>query len=121
MSSSFGTIAARRQLPPFRLSSVSEPLADQPNTSRFAEQETSTTITWGVLKQPDNQKLANCHFYAGHYDTAEVLNQQLLPVYRGLYGEHHPRVADILINLGAIRHDRGQSREAESLEREALE
>lgn len=65
-------------------------------------------------------ELANCHFYAGHYGTAEALNQELLPVYRGLYGEHHPRVADVLINLGAIRHDRGQYRDAEPLERQAL-
>jgi serine/threonine-protein kinase len=66
-------------------------------------------------------ELANCHFYAGHYDTSEALNQQLLAVFRGLYGDHHPRVADVLINLGAIRHDRGQYREAEPLERQALE
>lgn len=66
-------------------------------------------------------ELANCHYYAGHYDVAEALNQRLLPVYRQLYGENHPRIADVLINLGAIRHDRGQYRDAEPLERQALE
>ncbi len=65
-------------------------------------------------------ELANCHFYAGHYDKAESLNQRLLPMYRQIYGEHHPRVADVLINLGEIRHDLGRYREAEQLERQAL-
>lgn len=66
-------------------------------------------------------ELANCHFYAGHYDTAESLNQRLLPMYRQIYGERHPRVADVLINLGAIRHDLGRYPEAEQLERQALD
>ena len=66
-------------------------------------------------------ELANSHFYTGHYDTAESLNQQLLPMYRQLYGEQHPRVADVLVNLAAIRHDRGRYQEAEPLERQALE
>jgi serine/threonine-protein kinase len=65
-------------------------------------------------------ELANCHFYAGHYDTAETLNQQLLPMYRQIYGERHPRVADVLVNLAAIRHDRGRYSEAEPFERKAL-
>jgi serine/threonine-protein kinase len=65
-------------------------------------------------------ELANCHFYAGHYDTAEGLNQQLLLVYRELYGPNHPRVADVLVNLAAIRHDRGHYTDAETLERQAL-
>jgi eukaryotic-like serine/threonine-protein kinase len=66
-------------------------------------------------------ELANCHFYAGHYDTAENLNQQLLLVYQELYGPNHPRVADVLVNLAAIRHDRGHYSEAEKLERQALQ
>jgi serine/threonine protein kinase/tetratricopeptide (TPR) repeat protein len=66
-------------------------------------------------------ELANAHFYAGHYDTAESLNQRLLPMYREIYGEHHPRVADVLINLGAIRHDLGHYPEAEHFERQALD
>lgn len=66
-------------------------------------------------------ELANCQFYAGHYDTAEALNQQLLPMVRQLYGDSHPRVADVLINLGAIRHDLGRYPEAEQFERQALD
>ena len=66
-------------------------------------------------------ELANSHFYAGHYDTAESLNQRLLPMYRQIYGERHPRVADVLINLGAIRHDLGRYPEAEQFERQALD
>jgi eukaryotic-like serine/threonine-protein kinase len=66
-------------------------------------------------------ELANCHFYAGHYDTTENLNQQLLLVYRELYGPNHPRVADVLVNLAAIRHDRSHYSEAEKLERQALQ
>jgi serine/threonine-protein kinase len=66
-------------------------------------------------------ELANAHFYAGHYDVAESLNQRLLPLYRHIYGERHPRVADVLINLGAIRHDLGRYAEAEQYERQALD
>jgi len=66
-------------------------------------------------------ELANAHFYAGHYDTSESLNQRLLPMYRRMYGDSHPRVADILINLGAIKLDRGHYPEAEKLDRQALE
>lgn len=65
-------------------------------------------------------ELANCEFYAGHYDTAEQLNQKLLVMDRQIYGEHHPRVADVLSNLGAIRHDLGRYAEAEPFERKAL-
>ena len=46
MNSSFGTIAARRRLPPFRHSSVSEPPANQPSTSGSEELEISTTTGW---------------------------------------------------------------------------
>src|SRR6266404_9040214 len=48
-------------------------------------------------------ELANSHFYAGHYDTSESLNQRVLTIDRQLYGERHPLVADTLINLGAIQ------------------
>src|ERR1017187_4596249 len=58
MNSSFGTIAARRRLPHFRHSLVSEPAANQPSTSRSEELEISTTTGWGELKQPDNQETA---------------------------------------------------------------
>jgi hypothetical protein len=38
---------------------VSEPAANQPSMSRFEELETSTTTDCGLLKQPNNQKLAS--------------------------------------------------------------
>jgi len=66
-------------------------------------------------------ELANAHFYAGHYDTAEALNERVLVMYKQIYGDRHPRVADILINLGAIRFDLGHYPEAEQFDRQALD
>jgi len=66
-------------------------------------------------------ELANTHFYAGHYDVSESINERLLPMYRRIYGERHPRVADVLINLGAIKFDLGYYPEAEKYDRQALE
>ena len=65
-------------------------------------------------------ELANCHFYAGHYAEAEALNQRLLVMHRQIYGERHPLVAEVLINLGAIQQDLGHYVEAEQYHREAL-
>src|SRR5271157_5766345 len=59
MNSSFGTTVARHRRPHFRHCLASGPLADQLCTSRFGEREISTTIYWGLLKQPDNQKTPN--------------------------------------------------------------
>ena len=66
-------------------------------------------------------ELANCHFYAGHYDTSESLNQRILVMDRELYGERHPHVADDLINLGAIQYERGRFSEAERFYRQGLD
>jgi serine/threonine protein kinase/Tfp pilus assembly protein PilF len=66
-------------------------------------------------------ELASTHFYAGHYDVSESLNERVLPMYRQVYGERHPRVADVLINLGAIKYDLGHYPEAEKYDREALD
>ena len=66
-------------------------------------------------------ELANCHFYAGHYDQSEVLNQRLLVMDRQFYGERHPHVADDLINLGAIQYERAHYAEAERYYRQGLE
>jgi serine/threonine protein kinase/tetratricopeptide (TPR) repeat protein len=66
-------------------------------------------------------ELANTHFYAGHYDISESLNERLLPIYRQIYGERHPRFADVLINLGAIKYDLGHYPEAEKYDRQALD
>src|SRR5271157_3690401 len=56
MNSSFSTTVARHRRTHFRHCLASGPLADQLCTSRFGEREISTTIYWGLLKQPDNQK-----------------------------------------------------------------
>ena len=66
-------------------------------------------------------QLADTHYYAGHYDEADRLNTQVLTATKATYGERHPRVADVLINLGASQSDRGNYTEAEHFYRPALE
>lgn len=66
------------------------------------------------------RELANAHFYAGHYEISETLNQRVLVIHRGLYGERHPEIAEDLNNLGAIQHARGRLQDAEKEYREAL-
>ena len=66
-------------------------------------------------------ELANSHFYAGHYDISESLNQRVLTIDRQLYGERHPLVADTLINLGAIQFQKGNYTESEKFNRQALD
>ncbi len=66
-------------------------------------------------------ELANAHFYAGHYTVSDALNQRVLAMYKYIYGPRHPRVADIYINLGAIRLDLGHYPEAERYDRQALD
>jgi serine/threonine protein kinase len=66
-------------------------------------------------------ELANAHFYAGHYDQSQELNERLLPMYKQIYGDRHPRVADVLVNLGAIKYDLGHYSEAEGYDRQALD
>jgi transposase-like protein len=56
-NSPFGIIAARHPLPRFSPYLVSEPVANQPSTSRSGEPEISASTHWGLLKQPDNQKI----------------------------------------------------------------
>jgi serine/threonine-protein kinase len=64
--------------------------------------------------------LANVHFYRGEYKESEALNRQALGLFRELYGEAHPIVAEMLINLGAIQQDTGNYVAAEKFHREAL-
>jgi len=66
-------------------------------------------------------QLADSHYYAGDRDTADSINQRLLETTRRLYGEKHPRVADVLVNLGATQVDRGHYLESEAFFRPALE
>jgi serine/threonine-protein kinase len=65
-------------------------------------------------------QLADSHYYAGHYEIADSINQRVLAASRHLYGARHPKVADVLINLGASQTDRGRYAEAEPYYREAL-
>ncbi len=91
---------------------------------QLLEESVSTQSSPGV-PTPEHAatlyELANANFYAGHYDISESLNERLLPSYRQIYGEHHPRVADVLTNLGAIKNDLGHYPEAELFERQALD
>jgi serine/threonine-protein kinase len=66
-------------------------------------------------------ELANAHFYAGHYKKSEEINERALAMYKQIYGERHPRVAAILINLGAIQLDTGYYAAAERYDRQALD
>jgi serine/threonine-protein kinase len=65
-------------------------------------------------------QLADSHYYAGDYDTADAINARVLESSRVLHGPQHPRVADVLINLGASQADRGRYAEAETYYRQAL-
>jgi serine/threonine-protein kinase len=65
-------------------------------------------------------ELANVYFYAGRYKEAEELNRQVLEINRRSYGPEHPKVAEPLVNLGAIQQDLGDYGEAEKLHRQAL-
>ena len=53
-------------------------------------------------------QLADSHYYLGEYDIADAINARVLDQSRTLYGPDHPRVADVLINLGASLSDRGR-------------
>jgi serine/threonine-protein kinase len=64
--------------------------------------------------------LADAHYYAGHYEVADSLNHRVLTIYSRSYGERHPLVGDILVNLGATQFDRGNYAAAERLDRQAL-
>ncbi|HTM34311.1 MAG TPA: tetratricopeptide repeat protein [Vicinamibacterales bacterium] len=65
--------------------------------------------------------LSETRFYVGDLTGAETLSRQVLDLSRRFRGENHPRVADALLNLGAIATSRGQHEEAEQLIREALD
>jgi serine/threonine-protein kinase len=66
-------------------------------------------------------QLADDHFYLGQLDASDSVNRIVLAMNRQLYGERHPRVADILINLGAAEQDRGHYAEAERFDRQSLD
>ena len=66
-------------------------------------------------------ELANCQFYAGHYEAADAINRRVLEMDRKLYGLRHPHVADDLINLGAIQFQWGHYAESEAYNRQAYD
>ena len=76
------------------------------------------TVTPGLAMALTN--LANTHFYLGKYALADTLNQRVLEMDKHLYGPRHAFVADVLINLGAIRQEWAKYTEAEQFYREAL-
>jgi tetratricopeptide (TPR) repeat protein/predicted Ser/Thr protein kinase len=65
-------------------------------------------------------ELANVYFYKGAYELSENYNRQAFDIYRRLYGEEHPAVAQILNNLGAIETNRGNYVASEGYYRHAL-
>jgi len=65
-------------------------------------------------------ELATAHYYLGHLNLADSLNQRALAIDRQLFGAVHPRVADDLYNLGLIQHDLGRDAAAEQNYRQAL-
>ncbi|HLG95120.1 MAG TPA: serine/threonine-protein kinase [Bryobacteraceae bacterium] len=67
------------------------------------------------------KELADAQFYAGHYDVCDTLNLQALALHRKIFGDHHPLVADDLINLGAVQFERAHYPEAEKFYRQALD
>jgi len=66
------------------------------------------------------RQLVNAYFYAGRFDDAQRVGRTTLEMTRRVHGARHPLVADDLINLGAVAHERGQYPEAEARYREAL-
>jgi serine/threonine-protein kinase len=66
------------------------------------------------------RELFNTYFYAGDLATAEEVGRRALAMTRQVNGARHALVAEDLINLGAVQHERGQYAEAERYYREAL-
>ncbi|HVQ13669.1 MAG TPA: tetratricopeptide repeat protein, partial [Vicinamibacterales bacterium] len=66
------------------------------------------------------RELVNAHFYAGHFDLADEIGQRALAMTKQVHGETHALVAEDLINLGAVRHEKGKYSEAERYYRDAL-
>jgi serine/threonine-protein kinase len=66
------------------------------------------------------RELFNTHFYAGNFETANEIGGRVLAMTRQVNGDRHALVAEDLINLGAVRYERGQYTEAERYYRDAL-
>ena len=79
-----------------------------------AQKEITTDLSDSITE------LATAHYYLGHLELADSLNQRALALDRQLFGAVHPRVADDLYNLGLIQHDLGHDAAAEQDYRQAL-
>ncbi|HEV8041943.1 MAG TPA: serine/threonine-protein kinase [Bryobacteraceae bacterium] len=79
-----------------------------------AQKEITTDLSDSITE------LATAHYYLGHLNLADSLNQRALAIDRQLFGAVHPRVADDLYNLGLIQHDLGHDAAAEQNYRQAL-
>jgi serine/threonine-protein kinase len=66
------------------------------------------------------RELFNSEFYAGNFTTADEIGARVLAMTKQVNGERHALVAEDLINLGAVRYERGQYAEAERYYRDAL-
>jgi serine/threonine-protein kinase len=64
--------------------------------------------------------LGAAHYLLGHLDTADSLYNRALAMDRQLYGTNHPRVADDMVSLGEVQHDRTDDANAERYYRKAL-
>lgn len=58
-------------------------------------------------------ELASTHFYAGHWLAADSLDRAALALFRRVYGERHPRVSDVLVNLGAVAFEQARYADAD--------
>jgi eukaryotic-like serine/threonine-protein kinase len=128
-----GLAMSKRHLPPnhlavakatFALGTVLEDRGDYDRAIAALEEAVRIQSASGASDQAlaaSLSELANSHFYAGHLDASESLNRRVLDMYRRLYGERHPLVADTLINLGAIESERGHYAAAEKDDRQSLE
>ncbi len=65
-------------------------------------------------------QLADVHFYLGEYPRSEALYKEALATYRRLGGNNHPRVGEMLNDLGQIAWNRGHTAEAEGYLRQSL-
>jgi serine/threonine protein kinase/tetratricopeptide (TPR) repeat protein len=66
-------------------------------------------------------ELANTHYYLGHYDVSESLNERALQMDEQIYGDRNPNVAQDLTNLADIQYQWSHYADAERLQRRALD
>ena len=61
------------------------------------------------------RELFNSQFYAGNFSTADEIGRRVLAMTRQVNGDRHALVAEDLINLGAVQHERGRVRRGRAL------